>query len=639
MGSGPGELAAAAAALGADTVGIDVAPSMVRRAAIAHPSIPFRIGSFERDPGRRRGVRRRRGQLRAQPRRAGPTSPWPRRGGSCGPAAGWRSPSWDAPRRNRLLGLLVDAVAAADAPPPRGLPAGPHELPDPTPSCGRCSSAAGFRDVGVSHIMFEAAVPDAGHPVARRPGLRGPAPAAGHRAGAGGPGARSATASSRWWRSTGGRRVAGDPGRGPGHPGAAAMSGRAGSGRSAVARLLRGRVHGRARRVRRGGRAAVLRGPGRRAPVLVPGRVRGRPRRVEAGPASCRSSPRCWGRSGRTWTCSGSSTCRSWARSRSRCGSPCWRCRGERLETITRVYSISAALAQADAFLRSRPWTVQTTLQHGRRGEAGRGARRGRGRGGGLGAGRRDLRAGGAGRRHPVRDRQPDAVRGDRAAGRRPRPRPCWRRRARTAVAGPGAHVAGVRRAQRAGAASTGSLGAFATRGLNLSRLESRPWTARVGALGVPVLGGPRRRTRPTRRAPRPSTSCGARPSWCGSWAPIRGRPRTEAPGRRWGRPPIRPRGALGPAVGGARAAILGRGAWRVTRRPCLAVARHPPTMPRRGASPADHASPWRVTRRAGLPARHAPDHPPGGVVGSRGYAPACNRRIARRVVRSAMRL
>ena len=34
---------------------------------------------------------------------------------------------------------------------------------------------------------------------------------------------------------------------------------------------------------------------------------------------------------------------------------------GERLETITRVYSISAALAQADEFLRSRPWTVQTS--------------------------------------------------------------------------------------------------------------------------------------------------------------------------------------------------------------------------------------------------------------------------------------
>ena len=34
---------------------------------------------------------------------------------------------------------------------------------------------------------------------------------------------------------------------------------------------------------------------------------------------------------------------------------------GERLETVERVYSIAAALAQADEFLRSRPWAIQTT--------------------------------------------------------------------------------------------------------------------------------------------------------------------------------------------------------------------------------------------------------------------------------------
>src|SRR5262249_50036360 len=33
---------------------------------------------------------------------------------------------------------------------------------------------------------------------------------------------------------------------------------------------------------------------------------------------------------------------------------------GQRLETIHTVHSIAAALGQADAFLRSRPWTVQT---------------------------------------------------------------------------------------------------------------------------------------------------------------------------------------------------------------------------------------------------------------------------------------
>ena len=34
---------------------------------------------------------------------------------------------------------------------------------------------------------------------------------------------------------------------------------------------------------------------------------------------------------------------------------------GETLDGVERVYSIAAALAQADEFLRSRPWSVQTT--------------------------------------------------------------------------------------------------------------------------------------------------------------------------------------------------------------------------------------------------------------------------------------
>ena len=75
---------------------------------------------------------------------------------------------------------------------------------------------------------------------------------------------------------------------------------------------------------------------------------------------------------------------------------------GERLETVERVYSITAALAQADEFLRSRPWTIQTTYntagaarmvaERGERGSAAVASRPGRG----------DLRARRARRRHPV---------------------------------------------------------------------------------------------------------------------------------------------------------------------------------------------------------------------------------------------
>ena len=91
-------------------------------------------------------------------------------------------------------------------------------------------------------------------------------------------------------------------------------------------------------------------------------------------------------------------------------------------------------------------------VQHGRCGTPGRGGGRARGRRGRLGAGRRDLRAPGARRRHPVRHRQPDAVRRDRRSRsrggpRRPGRRPAGRRR------GPAPDVARVRGPERAGLA------------------------------------------------------------------------------------------------------------------------------------------------------------------------------------------
>jgi len=159
VGSGPGDLAAAAAELGADTVGIDVAPSMVRRAAIAHPSIPFRVGSFEAIPAGAGAFDAvvgnfvfnhvgRPGLALFEARRV--LRP-----------GGWLAlSSWDAPGRNRLLGLVLDAVEAAGAPVPPGLPPGPTNFRTDAELRGLLESA-GFEDVGTSRIMFEAAVPDA----------------------------------------------------------------------------------------------------------------------------------------------------------------------------------------------------------------------------------------------------------------------------------------------------------------------------------------------------------------------------------------------------------------------------------------------------------------------------------------------
>ncbi len=122
VGSGPGELAAAAAELGADTVGIDVAPSMVRRAALANPSIPFRVGSFEAIPAGEGAFDAVVGNFVFN-HVGGPSRA--RRGAPC-PAPGRLAglSSWEEPRRNRLLGLLVEAADTAGAP-PAGLPPGP----------------------------------------------------------------------------------------------------------------------------------------------------------------------------------------------------------------------------------------------------------------------------------------------------------------------------------------------------------------------------------------------------------------------------------------------------------------------------------------------------------------------------------
>jgi SAM-dependent methyltransferase len=158
VGSGPGDLAAAAAALGADTVGIDVAPSMVRRAALAHPAIPFRVGSFEAIPAGAGAFDAVLGNFVVnhvgRPEVALGEARRVLRPG------GWLAlSSWDAPRRNRILGLVLDAVAEAGAPPPPGLPAGPtnfradDELLD-------LFRSAGLVDVGISQVVFEAPAPD-----------------------------------------------------------------------------------------------------------------------------------------------------------------------------------------------------------------------------------------------------------------------------------------------------------------------------------------------------------------------------------------------------------------------------------------------------------------------------------------------
>jgi prephenate dehydratase len=148
---------------------------------------------------------------------------------------------------------------------------------------------------------------------------------------------------------------------------------------------------------------------------------------------------------------------------------------GETLDGVERVYSIAAALAQADEFLRLRPWSVQTTYNTA--GAAKEIAERGEHGAAAVASARV---AGIYGLEVLADDIQSGSD-----------------NRTRFAVIARPAEAARVREAARPGAADGPprttlvfavrnvpgslhrSLGAFAARGLNLSRLESRPWTAR----------------------------------------------------------------------------------------------------------------------------------------------------------------
>jgi len=149
---------------------------------------------------------------------------------------------------------------------------------------------------------------------------------------------------------------------------------------------------------------------------------------------------------------------------------------GERLETIHTVHSIAAALAQADTFLRSRPWTIQTTWNTA---AAAKAIAESRERGTAAVASARvadlyglEVIADGIQTGDDNRTRFAVIARSGSEAEVR-------------AAAAPSAVSGGPRTTLVFGVRNVpGSLGraldAFAGRGINLSRLESRPWTGRA---------------------------------------------------------------------------------------------------------------------------------------------------------------
>ncbi len=155
VATGPGEIAARAAARGAKATGCDVAEAMLERARAKHPGIDFRQANAEELPfedGRFDAAVA--GFLLlhlARPERVAAEL-------ARVLAVGGRVAAtvWDAPERNRYLGVMFDAIGESGATPPPDLPAGPPFFRFADESLfAQLLEGAGFADVTVAAVAFE----------------------------------------------------------------------------------------------------------------------------------------------------------------------------------------------------------------------------------------------------------------------------------------------------------------------------------------------------------------------------------------------------------------------------------------------------------------------------------------------------
>jgi ubiquinone/menaquinone biosynthesis C-methylase UbiE len=124
VATGPGHVAAAAAARGAEPVGVDIAEGMLAVARRDHPQLDFRYGDAEALPFANSWFEAVVGAfvLNHLPRPEVAAAELARVLASGGRLA---LSVWDAPERARLIGLVRDAVARAGAAPSAEPPAGP----------------------------------------------------------------------------------------------------------------------------------------------------------------------------------------------------------------------------------------------------------------------------------------------------------------------------------------------------------------------------------------------------------------------------------------------------------------------------------------------------------------------------------
>lgn len=161
IGTGPGMLAAAAAARAANVIGFDMSEEMVSLARQLHPGLTFEQGLADRLPCSD-------GQFDAVvgnlllPHLPDPDGAMRELTRVLAPGGRLALSMWSNPAASRFLGIVLDAVAFAKAPPVPGIPAGPppwrfsdeKELRD-------LFSRAGLREVEVRTVAFRQPVESA----------------------------------------------------------------------------------------------------------------------------------------------------------------------------------------------------------------------------------------------------------------------------------------------------------------------------------------------------------------------------------------------------------------------------------------------------------------------------------------------
>ena len=161
VASGPGDVAARAAARGATAVGVDIAPGMVALATALHPGVTFREADAEQLPFADSSFDAVVGSmvLPHLARHEHAVAEWVR---VLAPGGYLAQVMWSPPDQTRLIGVFLDAIQAAGATPPRDIPSGPpfflYATDDALANLLRDRE---LTDITVEEVVFTHRVPDA----------------------------------------------------------------------------------------------------------------------------------------------------------------------------------------------------------------------------------------------------------------------------------------------------------------------------------------------------------------------------------------------------------------------------------------------------------------------------------------------